>query len=79
MTKYKDDYVPNEEGAYPCRRCYQLKHKVVYPKIVVIEDLYYAQCTECRFFDIYEFLGISRKSAIKQWNETQLGNRTIAK
>lgn len=61
----------NEEGALPCKYC--KKHgKIVYPKIVEItgEELYYAQCPNCknRKWDIYEFLGANKKSAIRTWN-----------
>ena len=66
----------NEEGALPCKCC-KRKGKIVYPKIVEItgEELFYAQCPECKNkkWDIYEFLGPSKKGAIKTWNYT-MGN-----
>lgn len=63
----------NEEGAAPCKHCLRSKKKkVVYPKIVNVEGLYYAQCPECSYYDIYEFLGASHKKAIQVWNNTML-------
>ena len=62
----------NDEGAAPCKHCLKSKKKFVYPKIVNVDELYYAQCPECKYYDIYEFLGLSYKKAIKIWNNTML-------
>ena len=37
----------NSEGMAPCKHCLSRKKKLVYPKIVEIDDLYYAQCPKC--------------------------------
>lgn len=68
-NKNKNDGQYDERGAAPCKCCKRSK-KLSYPKIVNVDELYYAQCPECRFYDIYEFLGVSEKRAIEIWNET---------
>ena len=60
----------NEEGAAPCKCCLHRKHKLVYPKVVEIDELYYAQCPECTYYNQYEFLGCSKKRSIENWNST---------
>ena len=52
----------NNEGAAPCKHCLKSKKKFVYPKIVNVDELYYAQCPDCKYYDIYEFLGLSYKN-----------------
>lgn len=64
----------NEKGAAPCKYC-KRKGKISYPFISNVEDLYYAKCPNCNYYDPYEFLGISEKKAIANWNETML-NKT---
>lgn len=71
-TKKKLDVQLNEEGAAPCKHCMKVKKRAVYPRIVDVDDLYYAQCPECKYYDIYEFLGLSHKKAIQIWNNTML-------
>lgn len=58
----------NSEGMAPCKHCLSRKKKLIYPKIVEIDDLYYAQCPKCHKSDPYEFLGCSRKRTIENWN-----------
>ena len=58
----------NSEGMAPCKHCLSRKKKLVYPKIVEIDDLYYAQCPKCHKSDAYEFLGCLRKRTIENCN-----------
>ena len=76
MVKKEIQY--NEEGAAPCKHC-KRKGQVVYPRIVEIsgEELYYAQCPKCEHWDIYEFLGATRRNAIKTWNNTMLNKESL--
>lgn len=64
----------NEKGAAPCKNCKRHK-KLSYPKISVIDDLYYAICPNCNYYDQYEFLAISEKKAIENWNDTMLNKK----
>lgn len=58
----------NEEyKAVPCKHC-KRKKITSYPKIVIIDDLYYAQCPHCTNSDPYDFLGVSTKAAVNVWN-----------
>ena len=68
----------NEEGAAPCKHC-KRKSQIVYPRIVEIngEELYYAQCPKCKHWDLYEFLGTTRRNAIKNWNSTMLNKESL--
>lgn len=76
MVKKEIQY--NEEGAAPCKHC-KRKGQIVYPRIVEIggEELYYAQCPKCKHWDIYEFLGATRRNAIKTWNNTMLNKEFL--
>lgn len=64
----------NEKGAAPCKNCKRHK-KTSYPMISNVEDLYYAKCPNCNFYDPYEFLGASEKKAIENWNNTMLSKK----
>lgn len=59
----------NEKDAAPCKNCKRHK-KTVYPEVIEVDELYYARCPECNYYDPYEFLGLSEKKAINVWNET---------
>lgn len=74
----KQEVLYNEDGAAPCKHC-KRKKILVYPRVIEIngEDLYYAQCPNCKHWDIYEFLGSSKKNAIRRWNEAMLSKETI--
>ena len=76
MVKKEIQY--NEEGAASCKHC-KRKGQIVYPRIVEIsgEELYYAQCPKCKHWDLYEFLGTTRRNAIKNWNSTMLNKESL--
>ena len=76
MVKKEMQY--NEEGAAPCKHC-KRKGQIVYTRIVEInrEELYYAQCPKCKHWDLYEFLGATRRKAIKTWNNTMLNKESL--
>lgn len=61
----------DDRGAAPCKFC-KRNGKIVYPKVVEIDDLYYAQCSNprCHHSDQYDYLGISVKRTIENWNRT---------
>ena len=69
----KNEIKYNDEGAAPCKHC-KRKGETIYPRIIEItgEELYYAQCPKCKHWDIYEFLGSTKKNAIRTWNNTML-------
>ena len=71
------EMIRNEEGALPCRHCFKKGNKTVYPRVIVVDDLYYAQCPECNHYDKYEFLGATRKATIKNWNDTMEGRNIV--
>lgn len=74
MVKQKDER--DERGAAPCKHC--KRHKIIsYPKIVEVDDLYYARCPKCNYYDDYEFLALSKKKAINVWNIT-MENKTAS-
>lgn len=78
MAKKKKEVIFDERGAAPCKWCNKKRHVDVYPRIVQIEDLFYAQCSKCHDHDMYEFLAVSREKAIKRWNANQLiGTRLV--
>lgn len=52
----------------PCKYC---GHK---PKIVPIDGLFYAQCTNCTKYDPYEFVGRSENKVLATWNDWQNTN-----
>lgn len=47
----------------PCKYCKSQ------PRVIRIEDCYYAQCSKCVHYGRYDFLGSSTDNALKQWNE----------
>ena len=51
------------------------KKVISYPYISAVDDLFYARCPNCNYYDQYEFLAISRKKAILNWNTTMLAKR----
>lgn len=57
----------DENGTCPCKAC-KRKKRIRYPRINLIDGLYYAQCTNCGNFGLYDFIGLSRKAAINNWN-----------
>lgn len=67
----KKSIVLNSEGAAPCKHC--LRHnKVVYPTVINIQGLFYARCQCCSKEDPFEFLGLTAKKAINNWNRIML-------
>lgn len=72
MVKKQKEVIFDERGAAPCKWCSKKRHVNVYPRIVQIEDLFYAQCSKCHDHDMYEFLAVSKEKAIKRWNANQL-------
>lgn len=64
----KDNMV-DEQNAYPCKHC--KRHKMIsFPKMFNIEGMLYARCTHCNNYNPYEFLGLTAKDAIFNWNDT---------
>lgn len=41
------------------------------PIVVVINDCYYAQCSNCTKFERFEFLGKTNSDALRAWDEAQ--------
>lgn len=72
----KKGLIYDERGAAPCKFCKRKGH-IVYPKIVEIEDLYYAQCSnpKCHRSDPYDYLGSTVKRTIENWNRTMKGKQ----
>ena len=66
--------VLNKEGAACCKNC-KRKKVISYPYISAVDDLFYARCPNCNYYDQYEFLAISRKKAILNWNTTMLAKK----
>lgn len=75
-SKKKKGLIYDERGAAPCKFCKRGGH-LVYPKIVEIEDLYYAQCSnpKCHRSDPYDYLGSTVKRTIENWNRTMEGKQ----
>lgn len=73
-SKNKKGITYDERGAAPCKFC-KKRGVTVYPKIVEIDDLYYAQCSnpKCHHSDQYDYLGISVKRTIENWNRFMEG------
>lgn len=67
MSKKTIEY--DENGAAPCKHCLR-KKEVHYPYVVDVDGLFYAKCPNCNYYDQFEFLGLTRKKAIRVWNET---------
>ena len=76
IRKANKSMIYDERGAATCKFC-KKNGKTVYPKIVVIEDLYYAQCSnpKCHHSDPYEYLGMNIKRTIDNWNRTMEGRQ----
>lgn len=68
--------VYDKNGAAPCKFC-KTKETVYYPKIVQVDDLYYAQCSNCKCHrsNPYEYLGTTVKNSIYNWNRTMEGRQ----
>lgn len=66
----------DERGAAPCKHCLR-RNKIVYPKVIQQEGMYYARCPECRNEDPFEFLALSEKKAILVWNRTMTSKYAI--
>lgn len=66
----------DDRGAAPCKFC-KKKGEMTYPRIVEIEDLFYAQCAnpKCHRSDPYEYLGSTQKRTIENWNRTMEGKQ----
>lgn len=52
----------------PCKWC-KCKDVLIIEVPDKINTLYYARCKNCNKWGLYEFVGISKTSAIKNWNE----------
>lgn len=65
----KDINFYDEQGACACKAC-KRKKRIKFPRLVVIDGLVYAQCSGCDKYSPYEFLGMSQKFAIANWNDT---------
>ena len=50
----------------PCKFCKSQ------PRVVKIDDCYYAQCSKCTKWDRFSFLGFSEKKALEQWNAANI-------
>ena len=74
--KNKKGLIYDDRGAAPCKFCKKGGH-LVYPKVVEIEDLYYAQCSnpKCHHSDPYDYLGSTVKRTIENWNRTMEGKQ----
>lgn len=72
----KKGLIYDDRGAAPCKFC-KKNGNLVYPKIVEIEDLYYAQCSnpKCHRSDPYDYLGSTVKRTIENWNRTMEGKQ----
>lgn len=60
----------DKDGNCPCKWCKRKYKENHYPKIVQAqgENLFYAQCTNCTHYSPYDFLGVSEKRALENWN-----------
>ena len=38
------------------------------PKVVVLNEIYYAQCSKCRMHKPHEFMSITKAGALRQWD-----------
>ena len=38
------------------------------PKVIVLNEIYYTQCSKCRLHKPYEFMGITKASSLRQWD-----------
>lgn len=74
----KQSIEKNKDGAAPCKHCKQRKKIISYPYVSIIDDLYYAKCPTCNHYDQYEFLGLSYKKTIDNWNRTMLTEQEFA-
>lgn len=65
----KEEIQYDEQGACPCKAC-KRKKRIKYPRLTIIDGLVYAQCPGCDRYSPYEFLGMTKKFAIVNWNDT---------
>lgn len=67
----------DERGAAPCKHCRKKSKLIIYPKVVEVEGLYYAQCPnpKCHGSDKYEYLGTNVKRTIENWNRAMEGRQ----
>lgn len=63
----------DKNQACSCKSC-RRKNILKYPVISEISGLFYARCPNCDKHDPYDFLGITRKAAIANWNDTMAHN-----
>lgn len=56
------------EDAKKCRKCGGTPH------LIQKDGLWYARCSSCAKWPAYEFLGISKLAAIRNWNEGNTPN-----
>ena len=59
----------NDYNTVPCKRC-KRKGIISYPRLVEIDDIFYAQCPNCRPEFAYDILGINKTKAIENWERT---------
>lgn len=76
LRRKNKNIIYDERGAAPCKFCKKNGH-IAYPKIVVIDELYYAQCSnpKCHHSDQYDYLGLNTKRTIENWNRTMEGKQ----
>lgn len=71
MAQSKEEMIANEQGAYPCKTC-KRKKIISYPNVFNVNGLFYARCPNCNKYDLYDFLGTTKKAAIRNWNEIMI-------
>ena len=59
--------------AIKCRKCGGMPH------VIKVEECFYARCDKCTKWHPFEFLGITREAAIRNWNEGNLPNGSRVK
>lgn len=74
----KEDIQYDEQGACPCKNC-KRKKIISYPTVFEVGGIFYARCNTCEKYDLYEFVGIKRKDAIRNWNDTMLHHDSTIK
>lgn len=64
--------------AYCCKFCLRSKKNkksiISFPRIIKIDDLYYAQCPNCNSLNKWECLGLRESKALEAWNICQKTN-----
>lgn len=76
----KEEVIYDEQGACPCKSC-KRKKITSYPTVFEVSGLFYARCSceTCTKYDLYAFIGITKKDAIRNWNDTMEHHETPIK